>query len=58
MAQAQSTWFPLIDRNPQVFVLNIFEAKASDYRAATIRVYRSARWPSSVALPVVSAPAP
>ncbi len=58
MAQAQSTWFPLIDRNPQVFVPNIFEAKASDYRAATIRVYRSARWPSSVALPVVSAPAP
>jgi len=58
MAQVQSTWFPLIDRNPQVFVPNIFDAKASDYRAATIRVYRSARWSSSVALPVVSARAP
>ena len=35
MVQVQSTWFPLIDRNPQTFVPNIFEAKASDYRAVT-----------------------
>lgn len=41
MVQVQSTWFPLIDRNPQTFVPNIFEAKASDYVAATQRVYRS-----------------
>ncbi len=40
MVQIQSTWFPLIDRNPQTFVPNIFEAKASDYVAATQRVYR------------------
>ena len=32
MVQIQSTWFPLIDRNPQKFVPNIFEAKATDYR--------------------------
>jgi len=51
--QVQSTWFPLIDRNPQTFVPNIFQARASDYRAATIRVYRSARWASSVKVNVV-----
>ena len=31
MIQIQSTWFPVIDRNPQKFVPNIFEAKDSDY---------------------------
>jgi putative CocE/NonD family hydrolase len=40
MVQIQSTWFPLIDRNPQRYVPNIFEAKASDYVAATQKVYR------------------
>jgi hypothetical protein len=53
MVQVQSTWFPLIDRNPQTFVPNIFEARASDFRPATIRVYRTARWPSSVEVRVV-----
>ena len=53
MVQVQSSWFPLIDRNPQTFVPNIFEARASDYRPATVRVYRSARWPSSIEVPVV-----
>ena len=52
MVQVQSTWFPLIDRNPQTFVENIFLAKASDYRPATQRVYRSKDHPSSVVLPV------
>jgi uncharacterized protein len=41
MVQIQSTWFPLIDRNPQKFVPNIFEAKATDYQIATQRVYRA-----------------
>ena len=54
MVQVQSTWFPLIDRNPQTFVPNIFEARGSDYRPATICVYRSARWPSSVEVRVVT----
>jgi uncharacterized protein len=53
MVQVQSTWFPLIDRNPQTFVPNIFEAKASDYRAARQRIYRSAALPSHVTIPVV-----
>ncbi len=53
MVQVQSSWFPLIDRNPQTFVPNIFEAKASDYRTATQRIYRSAEHPSHVVIPVV-----
>ncbi len=39
MVQVQSTWFPLIDRNPQKFVPNIFEAKDADFQAAEQRVY-------------------
>ncbi len=53
MVQVQSTWFPIIDRNPQTFVPNIFEAKAEDFRAATQRVYRSAKQASHVVVPVV-----
>ncbi|PYO83438.1 MAG: X-Pro dipeptidyl-peptidase [Gemmatimonadetes bacterium] len=54
MVQVQSTWFPLYDRNPQTFVPNIFRATAADYRAATHRVYRTARYPSNVTIDVVS----
>jgi putative CocE/NonD family hydrolase len=53
MAQVQSTWFPLYDRNPQTFVENIFKARASDYRAATQKVFRSGAHASHVVLPVV-----
>jgi uncharacterized protein len=56
MVQVQSTWFPLIDRNPQTFVRNIFSAQPSDYRAATHRIDRSDRYPSHIVLPIVSAP--
>jgi putative CocE/NonD family hydrolase len=52
MVQLQSTWFPVIDRNPQKFVPNIFLAKAEDYIAATQRVYRTRRYASSIELPV------
>ncbi len=55
MVQVQSSWFPLIDRNPQTFVPSIFEAKASDFRAATQRIYRSAAQASHVTVPVVNA---
>ncbi|HEY1337269.1 MAG TPA: CocE/NonD family hydrolase, partial [Bryobacteraceae bacterium] len=51
MVQVQSTWFPLYDRNPQTYVENIFLAKASDYRPATQRVYRSKKLPSHIVLP-------
>ena len=53
MVQVQSTWFPLYDRNPQTWVPNIFQAQASDYRAQTHRIWRTARWPSHVVLPVI-----
>ena len=40
MVHVQSSWFPLVDRNPQKFC-DIFQAKASDYQPATQRVFRS-----------------
>jgi hypothetical protein len=49
MVHVQSSWFPLIDRNPQKFV-NIPDAKASDFQKATHRVYRSRSAASSVAI--------
>ena len=52
MVQVESTWFPVIDRNPQKFVPNIYQAKESDYQKATERVYRSKHYPSCVELPV------
>jgi putative CocE/NonD family hydrolase len=51
--QVQSSWFPLIDRNPQTFVPNIFAAKDSDFRATTQKVYRSPQQASFISLPVV-----
>jgi len=53
MVQIQSSWFPLYDRNPQIFVPNIFLAKPEDYVAATQSVFRTADHASSVWLPVV-----
>ena len=52
MVQVQSTWFPLIDRNPQKFVPNIFQAKASDYVKATQKIYRTKGEASGVLVPV------
>lgn len=46
MIHVQSSWFPLIDRNPQKYVDNIFEANADDFIEATHRVYHSAEHPS------------
>ncbi|HWZ58798.1 MAG TPA: CocE/NonD family hydrolase C-terminal non-catalytic domain-containing protein, partial [Gemmatimonadaceae bacterium] len=53
MVQVQSTWFPLIDRNPQKFVPNIYQAVAGDFTKATQRVYSSPRSPSHLVLPVM-----
>jgi putative CocE/NonD family hydrolase len=53
MIQVQSTWFPVIDRNPQKFVPNIFLAKETDFQKATQRVFRSGSSASNIALPVV-----
>jgi predicted acyl esterase len=45
MVQVQSSWFPMIDRNPQKFV-DIYNAKESDFQKATQRVYFSPAHPS------------
>src|ERR1043165_990080 len=52
MVQVQSTWFPVIDRNPQTFVPNIFKAKESDFKPATQKVFRTGRKASYIALPI------
>ena len=49
MIQIQSSWFPLVDRNPQKFV-NIYTAKDSDFQKATIKIYHGA---SMIQLPVL-----
>ena len=53
MVQIQSTWFPVIDRNPQKFVRSIYKATAADYVSATQRIYCSADLPSHVVLPLM-----
>ncbi len=53
MVQVQSSWFPLYDRNPQSFVPSIFNAKPTDYRQATQRVWHSGKNASYISLPVV-----
>ena len=52
MVQIQSSWFPLVDRNPQKFV-KIDEAKAGDFQKATERLYRSAKLPSGLTVRVL-----
>jgi uncharacterized protein len=54
MIQVQSSWFPLIDRNPQKYVPNIFEAKDSDFIKAEQRIYFSSQYPTYIALPVMN----
>ena len=54
MVQVQSSWFPIIDRNPQTWVPNIFQAKADDFKAQTHRVYRAGANASRVEIQVVA----
>jgi putative CocE/NonD family hydrolase len=55
MVQIQSSWFPYIDRNPQTLVPNPFDAGVTDYRPATMRVYRSAERPTRLEVLVLRA---
>src|SRR5215471_19336757 len=52
MVQIQSTWFPLVARNPQKFMENYKLGTNADFQQATERVYHSAQYPSRVVLPV------
>ena len=58
MVQVQSSWFPVIDRNPQRFVPNIFLSKEADFQRATQRVFHSGRQASYIAVPVVEPTSP
>ena len=53
MIQIQSTWFPIIDRNPQKYIPNIFEAKDEDFIKATHTIYCNSKYPSYLELPVM-----
>jgi putative CocE/NonD family hydrolase len=52
MIQIQSSWFPLVDRNPQKFV-NIYEATEKDYQKANIKIWHDAKNASNIILPVL-----
>ncbi|WP_437179398.1 CocE/NonD family hydrolase [Pontibacter vulgaris] len=53
MVQVQSTWFPLVDRNPQKYVDNIFKANEEDFIKATHKVYHSQQQPTSIKVKVL-----
>lgn len=52
MVQVQSSWFPIVDRNPQKF-MKIPEANANDFQKSTIRIYHSSEYPSNITLPLL-----
>jgi putative CocE/NonD family hydrolase len=53
LVQVQSTWFPLVDRNPQTFV-NIAKADARDFQKATIKLYHDAAHASALRMQVIA----
>ncbi len=55
MVQIQSTWFPLVDRNPHRYMDNIYiDAGEDDFVTATQRVFRSSRYPSHLKVGVLT----
>jgi hypothetical protein len=52
MIQIQSSWFPLVDRNPQQF-LDIYHCDETDFVKSTIKVYHDANHASNVLLPIL-----
>ncbi len=53
MVQIQSSWFPLVNINPQTFMANIYMAEPSDYVCSEVKVYHSADMSSRILLPVI-----
>jgi hypothetical protein len=53
MIQVQSSWFPLVDLNPQKFVPNIYKANDADFIKATHRVYHSSALQSYIEVDVI-----
>ena len=52
MIQIQSTWFPLVDRNPQKF-MDIYSARREDFQKATQRIFYGGRYNSGVTIQVM-----
>ena len=52
MVQVQSSWFPLVDMNPQKFML-IPDANESDFQKSTIKIYHDKNHSSKIVLPVL-----
>jgi hypothetical protein len=55
LVEIQSTWFPLYDRNPQIFVPNIMTARPEDYKPATVTIYSDPEHDSTLQVPLVNA---
>jgi uncharacterized protein len=53
MVQIQSSWFPIIDRNPQKYIPSIFEAEEDDFIKATHTIYCNSQYSSYIELPVM-----
>ena len=53
MVQVQSSWFPLVDMNPQKFI-RIPDAEEKDFQKATIRIYYDGTNNSKIVLPVLN----
>jgi uncharacterized protein len=58
MVQVQSSWFPLYDRNPQRFVPNIFNARATDYASQEHRIWHTMKYPSHISVHVLQKNSP
>lgn len=52
MIQIQSTWFPLVNINPQTYMDNIYEADIDDYVKSDITIYHQKDAPSHIILPI------
>lgn len=52
MVQIQSSWFPLVDRNPQQFI-NIYNCDEKDFIKSNIKIHHNAKQASSIILPVL-----
>ena len=53
MVQIQSTWFPLVNMNPQTYMDNIYLAEPEDYTKAEIKIYHQKNLQSRILLPVI-----
>lgn len=53
MVQVQSSWFPLVDMNPQKF-MRIPDANENDFQKIMVKVYHDDKHPSRIVLPIVN----